>query len=105
MSGPAGKETAPSAQGGQPGPQPSGQREHKPIPQCIARTSPGLLNLVKSLQASPETMAVRKDSKVKEFWFTLALRFDIHQTIQTFYDLSPSPDPNSRFTTASYYLT
>ncbi|GBM92051.1 hypothetical protein AVEN_95627-1 [Araneus ventricosus] len=36
--------------------------------------------------------------KVKEFWFTLAFRFDLHHDNTKFYDLSP-PDPNPRFAT------
>ncbi|GBM15412.1 hypothetical protein AVEN_199665-1 [Araneus ventricosus] len=59
MTGPAGRETASPSRGGQASTQTNGQKEHNPRPQCVERTAPALLNLIKkSLQASPTTTAV-----------------------------------------------
>ncbi|GBN70803.1 hypothetical protein AVEN_211720-1 [Araneus ventricosus] len=42
---------------------------------------------------------VSKVCKVKEFWFTLALRFDIHLDDTKLFIPQPPPDPNPRFAT------
>ncbi|GBN38277.1 hypothetical protein AVEN_219718-1 [Araneus ventricosus] len=47
-----------------------------------------------------DRLQVSKVCKVKEFWFTLALGFDIrHDDTKFFRTSAPPPDPNPRFAT------